>query len=375
MTSYLGSPFIATSGTRSEIMLKPWLVDQAMVIGIGGGLIFLINVIYLRTRKSDWTQLASWLTLAGFSLSISLLTAVTRSSRVEDLITQQSLPSRYVTTSTPFWIAFVSVIVFTVLLIAKDEKSKVWEKLLSGVNIAASVLIIMFYFHANYDAAMRPSRAIEDQKRCMLDYPASRNIYCMLGVLDHRFAERVDKIWQLAKYRLSAFAESSEPIPQRELTRPMQTSNDYIFNINDSNSWTYLEMMPQTSSGDTSWVVGNRSRMVYKQPLNICLADYTHLMIVMSVSPAEPSRAGVMLVYYQLANHEKFEEPISFVNQPDEIPFEYFDDLEILNLDPEARLVRFRLNPVIRGSPSGDTVITIYDIRLIRSSEPSQCTD
>jgi hypothetical protein len=98
-------------------------------------------------------------------------------------------------------------------------------------------------------------------------------------------------------------------------------------------------------------------------------------MIVMSVSPVDQTNAGLMLIYYLLDDKEKYEEPISFVNQPDGIPFEYVYELEILNLDPDARLIRIRLDPVVLGSQSGDTVVTIYDFRLIRSSEPSQCTD
>jgi hypothetical protein len=197
----------------------------------------------------------------------------------------------------------------------------------------------------------------------------------MLGVLHNRFDKRIDTIWQLAKYRLSVFAESTEPILRPEFIRPILTSNDYIFDINDSNSWTYFEMTPEKNTRDASWVVGNRSRMVYTQPLDICLSDYTHLMIVMSVSPVDQTNAGIMLIYYLLDDKVKYEEPISIVLQPDANPFEYVYDLEILNHDAQARLVRLRFDPVIHGSLSGNKVVTIYDLRLIRSSEPSQCTD
>lgn len=374
ITSYLGSPLMAASEARRELMMKPWLVDQSMIIGIGGVLIFFVNVIYLRKKELEWKQLASWLALGGFALGVSILTAVIRASRL-DFNFHHTLISRYVTVSTPFWIALVSIIVITVLLIAKDDNSRAWDKLLSGVNITASVLIIVLYINANFDAANLPPRVTEDHKDCMLDYPASRNIDCILPALDKDFSERIETIWQLAKYRLSSFAESKESILQHEFSRPIQTSNDYKFDIYEPSSWKFIDMVPENSAVDASWILGEKPRMVYMQPLDICLSDYTHVMIVMSKSPYVRSKSNIMHIYYQLDDQEQYEEPISIVLLPEEIPIEYFYDLRLLNLDPQVRMSRFRFDPIGRGSEREDIAVTLYDLRLIRSSEPSRCTE
>ena len=134
-------------------------------------------------------------------------------------------------------------------------------------------------------------------------------------------------------------------------------------------------MVPEKSEGEASWIVGNGPRMIFTQPLNICLSDYKHFMIVMSVSPGIHSGASYMHIFYQLHDQNQYEEPISIAVQPDGIPHEYIYDLNLLNLDPKVRMSRFRFDPIVRGSRFGDTVITILDLRLIHSSEPSRCTD
>jgi hypothetical protein len=372
--SYLGGPLVPATGRHVELLKKPWITDLAIMIALVGLALLIANVFSMRRKDQDWRKITSWLALTGYSIGVAMVTAVSRASRARDYFPHQSLLSRYVTASTPIWIAIVALLVMMIWRLLKDENQRNWEKLLLRGNIVAAFLIAGLYIYVNIDAVRQPLRVTEEQKDCLLAYPSTRDTLCMIGI-SFNINKWLPTIEQLAEYRLSAFSDSEEIQFHPEPTLEISLENDFVFNVRDPNIWKFSGMVPTGSEKSDSWIVGGGPHMVYTKPLNLCLSDYSHLRIVMSVSPNIRPNAGYMQIYYKIYNRKQLEEPISIAVIADGNPHTYVYNLQLLEHDSQTRLTHFRIDPIVRGSSSGDTVVRILNIRLVRGKEPSQCLD
>lgn len=156
---------------------------------------------------------------------------------------------------------------------------------------------------------------------------------------------------------------------------PTITNNDFHFDITKPQLWQSndLQSLPAQSTVAPSWIIGADPVFQYNQPLNICLADYTHIYVRMASSQKVVPRA--MQIFYRLNDQSSFDDfhSIEIPLLPDEAMHSYSYDLKLLELKPDIRLTGIRLDPIEKVMTPDKDWIQIEDFRLIRGAEPSVC--
>jgi hypothetical protein len=147
------------------------------------------------------------------------------------------------------------------------------------------------------------------------------------------------------------------------------TVDDLVFDLTDPNVWHPGGLdsgAPQNADAPAradSWIVtGQEPSLTYVNQLSIQLADYSHLYVKMSASPAFNPRA--VRVNFSVTG---FREPLTAT-----VPLlagggmhEYSYDLRLLNLPDDARLVGIKVYPAYGPAGAGE-VVRLSGLRLIR---------
>ena len=105
---FLGNPFSANN------------TAHALSIGISGLVLLFINVLIYIKGKGALEPITIWFAFALYSIGAGLLTAVGR-ARIFIEFEGQPLSSRYVTTSTSFWIGLLAIIILNLTSSALKE--------------------------------------------------------------------------------------------------------------------------------------------------------------------------------------------------------------------------------------------------------------
>ncbi len=193
--TFLGGPFV---------VVNP---DLSFWIGIFGLGILIANILLFIRRERRIEPIAIWIALAGYSVGSGFLAAVGR-SKLFLTFGAQPLSSRYVTMSTPFWLAFIAVIAIVgINSFGRVRRSK-GEIAIRGINILALILLGGFYIRANQQMASVPWFLNKSHENCVRSYPIFLQDQCLEGLYpDSRLI--TEKILQLSRYDLSVFADSS----------------------------------------------------------------------------------------------------------------------------------------------------------------------
>lgn len=176
-----------------------------------------------------------------------------------------------------------------------------------------------------------------------------------------------------AKHIDSETPATNAPLPLAVIPAP--SADDYVFDLADESLWTprNIERIPSETGDGTEWLAGRDPQLDLDEPLNLCLADYSHIYIRMAASVKNIDRRPQ--VYYKLDGQDSFHRDrsaIMIVNEDEEMDT-YVYDLKLLELEQSARLVDIRLDPVIDGTQSSDGWVSIADFRLIRDEGPTGC--
>lgn len=158
---------------------------------------------------------------------------------------------------------------------------------------------------------------------------------------------------------------------------PEMTANDVAFIPDGVNPWQYSDMQPITDESGTiiKWRIGEQPKMVYSQPLNVCLADYSHFYMRMAATAEIWPRA--VQVFYLLDNQPEsaYSNKQSFfvpINADDGL-HDYTYDLKLLELPQNTRLTGLRLTPMVDGGRTAESTLEIAGMRLLRPNSVRFC--
>jgi hypothetical protein len=187
--------------------------------------------------------------------------------------------------------------------------------------------------------------------------------------------------WAVYRYPhidlLVAQENNIAPQPNRDRFIPARSNEDMQFSISDETIWRTANMQRagEPPNGSTTWVVQQDPMLYNAQPLNLCLADYSHIVVRMAASADIDPRA--IELYMQFAG-----EQLTKREQTVRIPLlsggglhDYSYDLKLLELPASARLTELRLDPVYAAAPTGANRVQIADFRLIRSDNSGGCAE
>lgn len=148
--------------------------------------------------------------------------------------------------------------------------------------------------------------------------------------------------------------------------RPAFTPQDFLFNVTDPTQWQADHMEPVTGT-ENLWAIQTDPILRFTEPINLCLADYSHFAVRLAAAP-EVARRYFQL-YFRLEGESDFSEARS-VQIPlvaDSEPHVYTYPLKLLELAQSARLTGLRLDPLPGPASSGATTIQLDEVRLIRT--------
>jgi len=145
------------------------------------------------------------------------------------------------------------------------------------------------------------------------------------------------------------------------------TKNDFVFETNGQGIWrkTSPDLIPTLMRG--TWLFRS-PRWIYRQPLDLCLADYSHLVMEISAPEDIYYRAVRAIVFFESEVRELW---IPLLR--DEKAHRYSYDLKLLESNRGAKLKGLWLDfPEKLHSRQGDQ-IQVEDLRLIRTNAKSVC--
>lgn len=150
---------------------------------------------------------------------------------------------------------------------------------------------------------------------------------------------------------------------------PKTSSQDWVFDLSDPQAWTFQGMKPLEGSGDDRrrWKVSKASRMLFKRPFNICVADYSHLYFKMSLSPVLGRRVATLRLSFA-----GFQKILEIPLLPDGQLHAYSYDLKLLELQQGRKLIGMEFSPT-PADISENLEAEISELRLLRKEGPSAC--
>lgn len=190
---YLGGPF------------EGYSIEVSFWIGILGFGLFIANLVLFINQDRSVQPVVIWVASAGYALGSGLMTAIGR-GRLFLMSPTQPLTSRYVTSTTPFWLALIAVIFLMETRPRSERARPKTEYALSWINVVALVLLGGFYFRANSQMISKPWFINQSHEECVRSYPFFRNDQCLEGLYPDR-SLITQKILQLSKYGLTVFAD------------------------------------------------------------------------------------------------------------------------------------------------------------------------
>jgi hypothetical protein len=155
-----------------------------------------------------------------------------------------------------------------------------------------------------------------------------------------------------------------------EAPLPEPTPADARFDLTDQTLWWPQSIKPETIQAGkvTEWQVGDDPIMMYTPPLDLCLANYTHIYVRMSAAPSEVEPRVVQIFYLLDRETEMGHHVITISLRADGKMHDYAFSLKALKLNPDSRLTGLRFDPVSAGSPNGGDWVQLEDLRLTKSS-------
>lgn len=171
---YLGRPF-------SERLAS---LDLTMAIGGLGLALLAFNLVYLWFQRDERRWLPVWIGVLGYGLGSGLLLALGRAA----VGVEVAIGDQYIAASIYFWIALA---VFMAAVIWRTARLKrLPGRLLLYGNLAAAVVLVLCYLHAENATLARISRfwdrgfdltavgTLRPDEQCVLDYRFTRDLSC-----------------------------------------------------------------------------------------------------------------------------------------------------------------------------------------------------
>jgi hypothetical protein len=232
--SFIGNPFTAEF---DDIL--------ALRIAIIGIVLFAVNILFLwRWEKQSLAQLTPWLTMAAFAFGVAALITLTRYRDFRWLV---ALEQRYTVISSYFWLALIATIVAVIWAMRRDDRQKSWQQGLMVANLLVGVVLVGLYCRANiwnlqatasrFDFQVGDKPTTENEETCLQNYPLRRDDTCIQQFSNQLGNATPEKIYQVAAYGLTIFAndeavnilpESYEPGSPIILDTPSRWLNLYV---------------------------------------------------------------------------------------------------------------------------------------------------
>jgi hypothetical protein len=156
---------------------------------------------------------------------------------------------------------------------------------------------------------------------------------------------------------------------------PLRTPRDRALNPAQESLWKTVNMrgIAAGSPGPAAWTISNGDEMNLTEPIDLCLADFTHLTVRMAAPPQILPRA--MFIRPTLDRTPPFFGGVSFSPQiaPPMIPLRadggmhsYTYDLKLLQAPADTRLQGLALEPIQGPVPPQGNQVRIAYIRFTR---------
>jgi hypothetical protein len=139
----------------------------------------------------------------------------------------------------------------------------------------------------------------------------------------------------------------------------------------DAGSWRSQDALRLPGSTAT-WVAGHYPRLTYQPPLNLCLANISHLSIGLAAPHAAWPRAAEIRFRLQTNGHPD-QRDFFIPLQVDGQLHTYTYDLKLLELHDDTRLVGLQIRPLAVANPKRAYPVRVGPIRLIHDASPITC--
>lgn len=150
---------------------------------------------------------------------------------------------------------------------------------------------------------------------------------------------------------------------------PSSAPDDQVLDV----GFTHWDPVRIAGGNDGRWqIVASDPALIYRPPLDVCVEDFTRLVLRVGVSPF-PFYRNLQL-YYRLASDADFSEKRS-----ERIPLaagptrDYALPLRLLGLPPGERITGLRIDPLDGPATPGPTWVDLTGIRLVARGGPTRC--
>jgi hypothetical protein len=161
---------------------------------------------------------------------------------------------------------------------------------------------------------------------------------------------------------------------QGQVVIPDTTCGDHLFDFTSPETVYRRLSHPRLAKDGSLSMHAGLDPFIYQLGLDLCAADYTHIMVTMSASKGISDR--ILEVYYTLNNDKDFKQSqcIKIPILPDEGMHTYAIDTSSLP-NWNGSIYGLRIDPVMNGSSDGDSDVVIQSFRLVRVNGMSRCAD
>ena len=195
----------------------------SIAVGAVGLALLAANALCVKRREiavEAWNTLSVWLSIAAYAIGSSILICVAR----REVLGEEAVAMLrgYTTTSIMMWVALFALMATATWGIVRQPSPKPRHRLLAFVNLIVVSLLTPLYlqtqiqtgqyvalYFGNYLGAT-DSGYMARVKQCMRDYPLTRDESCMRDMVAHWIAPSGTRLYMLAAYGLSIFAEEEE---------------------------------------------------------------------------------------------------------------------------------------------------------------------
>lgn len=187
-------------------------VAEAVVTTLIGLLLLVANGYVIWQRQRDWSQVAVWTALAGYSTASMLIITV---GRALENVEYRELNSRYTATITPLWVAVIAVTVIATWQMLEDDRRQRVTTLLVRGNLVFLVVLAGQYLDM-FGRSWKPDpRLTASQILCYQAYPLARDSSCLEGIGPYlaRTNPAPALMEKLAQYRKTAYAQAVAVLP------------------------------------------------------------------------------------------------------------------------------------------------------------------
>jgi len=151
----------------------------------------------------------------------------------------------------------------------------------------------------------------------------------------------------------------------------LKVNNNKNIGLNgrDEAQWKIQGMVK--GDGPMDWEVGAQPQMEYKGDLNVCLNDYSHLVLGIAAPTNVQPRAAQVL--FQLDGQSGYQRDVWIPLISDNNLTRYTYDLRLLEIHPGVRLTGIKINPIKLNSDHSKEKIEISEISLVRKNRKTLC--